>query len=489
MDKQVIKQVRSSFVYNKIKLKNDTGSGEAKFHIGSARDEIEKDLFFNNYAETNIYTFNKVNLINYMYQVKLEYAYQQFNQYKSVNLDYWDKMFTEINRLDDEEFRFKLSKFVDKNRYYIRSENKIFKEIFRKISLPLLTNLRIDKKEESSQISYLFSLELNFNMNEAQENEIAVESDKSIKGINKMFYGAPGTGKSHKVHERYYNDACCVRVTFHSNYSYSDFVGYIRPVAEGEKVTYSFVPGPFIDILIKALNNPDQIHTLIIEEINRANAASVFGDLFQLLDRDNQGISEYSVYNQEIYKVIKDKLGEKYLAKEGFVYIPNNLNIIATMNTADQNVFVMDTAFKRRWEYEYVAVEFNDSHQFKDTVIANLDITWENFVIIMNKYMLSKENEDLMIAEDKQIGPYFVKEEELHDPQKFAYKVLLYLWDDVFKIERYRLFNDSIRSFSALVTQFDSRNCMDIFQENIKNIFKTLKHTEISGDSSNDSII
>lgn len=291
--------------------------------------------------------------------------------------------------------------------------------------------------------------------------------DPNLKGINKIYFGAPGTGKSKHVNDIYYNQFA-KRVTFHPEYTYNDFIGYIRPVVrEGGNLTYKFIPGIFTEILVEALENPTNMYSLIIEELNRANTAAVFGDIFQLLDRKSNGVSEYRVNNTEIYGYIKEKLKENYKIENGSIYIPNNLNIIATMNTADQNVFVMDTAFKRRWEFEYLPVKFEDDHPFKNDIISKLNIKWENFVNTINHFMMSRENSSLMISEDKQIGQYFVKSEELNDCNKFGYKVLLYLWDDVFKMDRERIFNKDIRTFSDLISRFSDGEGINIFTSSI----------------------
>lgn len=293
-------------------------------------------------------------------------------------------------------------------------------------------------------------------------------NDKSYhvkNAINKIYFGAPGTGKSNYVDETYYDDFA-KRVTFHPEYTYNDFVGYIRPVIDGVDLSYKFVPGIFTEILVAALGDPYNMYTLIVEELNRANTAAVFGDLFQLLDRKSDGSSEYRVNNTDIYKYIKDEMGSKYEYNDGSIGIPSNLNIIATMNTADQNVFVMDTAFKRRWEFEYISVEFKDNHKFKDSRLTKIDITWKQFVEVINEFMMSEDNNDLFISEDKQIGPYFIKNNELNDCNKFGYKVLLYLWEDVFKMDKYKLFNKEIRTFSNLISKFSGDDAINIFSSN-----------------------
>lgn len=296
-----------------------------------------------------------------------------------------------------------------------------------------------------------------------------LRENRVIKGINKIYFGAPGTGKSRYVNKLYYNDFT-KRVTFHPDYTYNDFIGYIRPITNEDNLSYLFAPGIFTEILVEALKNSNDMYTLIIEELNRANVSSVFGDIFQLLDRKDDGESRYRINNLDISKYIEESFKNEDKVYDGSIYIPRNLNIIATMNTADQNVFVMDTAFKRRWEFEYIPIKFDSKHSFKSKLIKNLDITWETFVTKINEFMMAKENLDLMISEDKQIGPYFINLNELEDSKKFAYKVLLYLWSDVFKMEKERLFNEEITTFSKLLDKFESENSIDIFNSNVKDI-------------------
>lgn len=306
-------------------------------------------------------------------------------------------------------------------------------------------------------------------------------SSTNIIGINKIFLGAPGTGKSHYVHENYFINRQAKRVTFHPEYTYYDFVGCIKPFisktgSNTNQLSYEFVPGIFTEILAEAFRSPNTEFNLIIEELNRANTAAVFGDLFQLLDRDSNGNSEYPVNNREVLEYI-NKQNSSNLKN---LIIPNNLNIIATMNSSDQNIFIMDTAFKRRWVIEYIPVKFEANHKFKDTLIPGLKISWETFVTNINNFMLSSENSDLMISEDKQLGPYFIKEHEIQDKYKFAYKVFLYLWDDVFKIDRYRIFNPNIISFSSIIETFD-KSPIEVFNPNIKNIFEP-NYSNIEGN-------
>lgn len=292
-----------------------------------------------------------------------------------------------------------------------------------------------------------------------------IRDSKDLIGKNIMISGAPGTGKSHYVNELY-GDKNRKRVMFHSEYTYNDFVGCIRPLRDIDgNLTYDFVPGPFTEILYQAFSDKSNMNYLIIEELNRANPDEVFGDIFQLLDRNDEGISEYPINNTDIFTYLYDNLESNYdfIYGLGEVYIPNNLTIIATLNSSDQRSNIMDTAFKRRWDSIYMDVEFKDDHKFKDKTIPNLALTWEQFALKVNEFMLSEDNEHLMIMEDKQIGPYFIKEESLFDAKTFAYKVLLYLWDDVFKGDRYKLFNRKYRAFSNIVRIFSTEDATDIF--------------------------
>ena len=257
---------------------------------------------------------------------------------------------------------------------------------------------------------------------------------------NLIYFGAPGTGKSYNLNLDK-NDLLknnknnYERVTFHPDYSYANFVGTYKPVPDGKDITYRYVPGPFMRILKKALNNPNKPYLLIIEEINRANVAAVFGDVFQLLDRNQENESEYAIDASEDMKT--------YLNQDK-IKIPQNLFIWATMNSADQGVFPMDTAFKRRWDFKYFSIN-NNEYLIEDThvIINDKMLKWNALRKRINDELLSYN-----INEDKLIGPFFAFN-EYHNKEIpiqtfkdiFKNKIIMYLFEDAARSRRNQLFS------------------------------------------------
>jgi len=263
----------------------------------------------------------------------------------------------------------------------------------------------------------------------------------------------------------------CERVTFHPNYSYAQFVGTYKPVQDDEdekQIKYEYVPGPFMRTYRRAVKYPKQNFLLIIEEINRANVAAVFGDVFQLLDRKN-GVSEYPIAASEDIK--------KYLKDNGIddceeLRIPSNMYIWATMNSADQGVFPMDTAFKRRWEFEYIGIDENEDG-IKDYEIplqkkedgSHEWIKWNDL-----RHSINDKLTEMKINEDKLLGPYFISEEKLklvegkkednadEFVKSFKSKVLMYLFEDAVKMRPGDLFDENAVGklrFSDICKKFD----------------------------------
>lgn len=309
-----------------------------------------------------------------------------------------------------------------------------------------------------------------------------------------IYYGVPGSGKSHRIDEDTKNvpDEQKMRVVFHPEYTNADFVGQIVPRVD-DGVDYRFKAGPFSRILKRAYQNIDKPFYLIIEEINRGNASAIFGDLFQLLDRDESGYSKYSVENLDINSYIRSKdnlyndkevpstvkVGDTEWTEITGIRLPPNLSLYATMNTSDQNVFALDNAFQRRWDMELVENKFLISNESSEdekekakkqasAIIelpqANLTYTWQQFQSIINSVISEKLNTGLSSMEDKRLGCWFIKACEYESENKekkfgiskkiFANKVLKYLWDDAFKFCHQEIFSAEIFNFENLQNTF-----------------------------------
>jgi 5-methylcytosine-specific restriction enzyme B len=282
-----------------------------------------------------------------------------------------------------------------------------------------------------------------------------VENPPNIdKGYNRLVYGAPGTGKSNMLEKD--RESCLIdsyeRVTFYPDYSYGQFVGMYKPYTKDKKIQYKFVPGPFLRMLVKALKFNNENHVIIIEEINRANAAAVFGDMFQLLDRNSNGEGEYSISLQE---EVKDYLKEEGLTVEK-LKIPSNFYIWATMNSADQGVVPLDSAFKRRFDdYKLISINENDSIISGINVDILCDgirnIEWNEFRKKLNKFLISNR-----VKEDKLIGPFFIKPSILKNNEKFQQvfkdKLLMYLAEDVLRHKKREFFRTE--SLSEILSNY-----------------------------------
>lgn len=325
---------------------------------------------------------------------------------------------------------------------------------------------------------------------------VDVNQLQSNKSRQRIFFGAPGTGKSYSLKKEanelvYNNKEQIERVTFHPDYTYANFVGSYKPIMKTSsddseyRIAYEYVPGPFMRTLAKALKNPDKPYVLIVEEINRANVAAVFGDVFQLLDRTSEGISEYSITTSDDMRA--------YLAKEEidgtYLTLPSNMFIWATMNSADQGVYPMDTAFKRRWSFKYIGIDdeedklFKEAKEFKFT-LGGERVSWNVLRKAINEELSS---DSYNINEDKLMGPFFLTgaalKEEKAFREAFKNKVLMYLFDDVVKQKRRQFFKNRNR-YSEICKAFDTEG-LNIFPENVINFVKehtTKEETKESGD-------
>lgn len=316
--------------------------------------------------------------------------------------------------------------------------------------------------------------------------DLNISEKLNLFEYNRIFFGAPGTGKSYVLDKE--KDVLLreggeyERVTFHPDYSYSQFVGTYKPVVDGEKVLYKFVPGPFIRIYVKAKKNEKESvikpFLLIIEEINRANVSSVFGDVFQLLDRNDSNRSKYPIHpTEDIRKYLVDELGgnsEEYSTIE----IPNNMYIWATMNSADQGVYPMDTAFKRRWDFTYLGIDEKDEgiKNYK-MIVAEKEYNWNKLRKAINQVLL----EECKVNEDKLMGPYFISKNILEKSEVknselvkvFKNKVIMYLFDDAAKHKRAMLFSgcSTCNSYFSICQEFE-KNGIEIFSKEIQNKYQ-----------------
>ena len=343
-----------------------------------------------------------------------------------------------------------------------------------------------------------------------QNNQSSKVPDVSLNYSQIIYYGVPGAGKSHKIEEEIKKSIPSVqdreyqvlRVVFHPDYTNADFEGQILPGVADGNIRYEFKPGPFTKILKRAYENPEKPFYLVIEEINRGNAAAIFGDIFQLLDRltddENNNIggntytkgwSKYFIENDFINAYLRNKKeysdsaykdNDTESAKTFFqnitftsntgIRLPPNLSLLATMNTSDQNVFALDNAFQRRWDLRLVPNEIPENSLQYNAEIENTGIKWGKFMDWANRKISESNNfAGTGSMEDRCLGAYFV----IHDGRGkiqskiFAEKVIKYLWDDVFRMERETFFiMEKGESFGSITKRFyKNHSLQEIFKD------------------------
>lgn len=391
----------------------------------------------------------------------------------------------------------------------------------------------------------LFDLDdLKYNEKSVDSLNLSFETNyESDLSRNRILFGAPGTGKSYTLNKEREellgknNEIDYERVTFHPDYSYANFVGTYKPVmvedsfenlteitekdvvsvltdksknvavddnsvernhrkairpyvnlskpmARKKDISYEYIPGPFMRILVKALKNAmtdtPKPFLLIIEEINRANVAAVFGEVFQLLDRDSNGVSEYKIattYDMRKYLSEELRVDESQVET---IKIPNNMFIWATMNSADQGVFPMDTAFKRRWDFTYLGIDDSDEMIHGKYVYLGEDksqkVEWNKLRKAINNFLAKYK-----INEDKQLGPYFISK-DIVVPENgneidrdnfiktFKNKVIMYLFEDAAKQKRSKLFEgcfEKCSRYSEICKEFEIKG-VGIFNSDIQ---------------------
>lgn len=256
--------------------------------------------------------------------------------------------------------------------------------------------------------------------------------------IQQILFGAPGTGKSHTLNsDANITEQNSIRTTFHPDSDYSTFVGCYKPTKdeESDEITYDFTPQAFTNAYVAAWKNVESPFFLIIEEINRGNCAQIFGDIFQLLDRDEYGYSSYTTTpDQDLANYIRKQFADTDIDDEEVksgkkMQLPPNLYIWATMNTSDQSLFPIDSAFKRRWDWRYIPIDYTDRGHY--IACGDTQYSWADFLQKVNDRV-----ESVTQSEDKKLGYWFMgngAEQKEITIDRFVSKVIFYLWNDVFK--------------------------------------------------------
>lgn len=342
-----------------------------------------------------------------------------------------------------------------------------------------------------------------------EEKEVMAKPSLSLQQI---FYGAPGTGKSHTIKEKT-KESDVIRTTFHPDTDYSTFVGAYKPTTallpicdelgqpmkigattlHKEQIVYEFVAQSFLQAYVNAWKKYDKgdKQYLVIEEINRGNCAQIFGDLFQLLDRNDYGFSDYPIkadadMKRQLQKAFaglsiaqSDKINAMYEGKDvvlqvlsgDILLLPNNLYIWATMNTSDQSLFPIDSAFKRRWDWTYMPISNAEKHWVIE--VGGNKYDWWQFLEKINEKIGSTTN-----SEDKKLGYFFCKAQNgVISAKTFIGKVIFYLWNDVFKDYEFgdAIFNDedgSKLSFDKFYTSEGIKS--EIVEEKVAIFLKNL---------------
>lgn len=457
-----------------------TGSGNGTIHIflGAADEELRKE-FPQSYASVKNETdaadnaieikhyflySNIISVLGYMCQYNYEHNHDVTQHVEEIFRSLAQS--TRINGLLTTKSLFKLSTGSSKLRPYFKQfeSDGVFVRIVRKILLPN-SAYKISLYKNSNNEYAAFWL---IGFDDTSDFEVDADARHFVHPTNasrpfqQIFYGAPGTGKSHAVKvetEEWEKRGRVVRTTFHPDSDYSTFVGVYKPTTESVQrydiynkpmtrdgvpvmeqiITYEFVEQAFLQAYIDAWKNREEPEFLVIEEVNRGNCAQIFGDLFQLLDRGDDGYSEYAIradkdLQKHLCKAFEDvDMADYPNVKTGKeLLLPANLYIRATMNTSDQSLFPIDSAFKRRWDWKYVPIAKGSDNGSDLNWMVEVDgdlYDWWTFVKTINKHVFDTTN-----SEDKQLGFFFCKaKDNVISAETFVCKVIFYLWNDVFK--------------------------------------------------------
>lgn len=477
--------------------KKGSGNGTVHVFLGAADSELRKEFanYYNAVSEGEDTSTGAVSITHYFMKSNVLSMLGFLCQYKqSKSEDFSDtvtKVLLGIEDIDTEngllatKSLFKLSIGSNKLRPYFKQfdEKGAFYKVIRQLLLPNSAYKIALYKNSSNEYAAFWLIGFDdlddFSANPSSENIRRNEIHISLKNVlQQIFYGAPGTGKSHTIKEQTKGEDV-VRTTFHPDSDYSTFVGAYKPTtktvpvttvigtkavpvegADGkpmteDKIVYEFVSQAFLQAYIEAWQKFNQLGAgqkakkeyLIIEEINRGNCAQIFGDLFQLLDRGAHGFSEYPIKaDTDMQKQLRKAFAGVTIPQEGEInklfdeedivsqvlngevlLLPSNLYIWATMNTSDQSLFPIDSAFKRRWDWNYVPISDAGERWTIDVNGAKYD--WWQFLVAINSRIY-----DATYSEDKKLGYFFCKAENgVISAEKFVSKVVFYLWNDVFK--------------------------------------------------------
>lgn len=450
--------------------KKGSGNGTIHVFLGAADEELRREfpLYYasvqnetdatNGAIEIKHYflSSNIISMLGYVCQYNHEHHYDIAPQVEDI-LDFIAQSTATDGMLSTKSL-FKLSTGSTKLRPYFKQfeSNGVFTKIIRKILLPNSAyKISLYKNDNNEYAAFwLIGFDDISDFEADSSSEYFTNMDKSKPMCHQIiYYGAPGTGKSHKIKaqlERVPKENI-FRTTFHPDSDYSTFVGAYKPTKgrrplyglfgketvrlreeedlSEEIITYKFISQAFLNAYMQAYRKPNENVFLIIEEINRGNCAQIFGDLFQLLDRDENGVSEYTIKaDTDLRTFLEDEMGKDSNAiKDGELRLPSNLYIYATMNTSDQSLFPIDSAFKRRWDWEYEPIKYKNTEWVID--IQGHRYSWTSFQKEVNKRIFEATS-----SEDKMLGDYFVNPSDgVITENILLNKVLFYLWNDVCK--------------------------------------------------------
>ncbi len=451
--------------------KRGSGNGTIHVFLGAADEELRRE-FPQYYASVQNETdatngaieikhyflsSNIISMLGYVCQYNYEHHCDIVSQVEEILAFVAES--TAIDGMLSTKSLFKLSTGATKLRPYFKQfeSNGVFAKIIRKILLPNSAyKISLYKNSNHEYAAFWLIGFDNISDFEADSNVEYLASSDNIESTCRqiIYYGAPGTGKSHRIKERLedISKENIFRTTFHPDSDYSTFVGAYKPTKgkrplyglnggltvrlkddghelSEDTIIYKFIPQAFLNAYMQACRKPEENVYLIIEEINRGNCAQIFGDLFQLLDRDENGVSEYTIKaDTDLKSFLEEELGEDNPGiKDGELCLPSNLYIYATMNTSDQSLFPIDSAFKRRWDWEYEPIKYKNIDW--KIVIADAEYSWVSFQRKVNDKIFSATS-----SEDKMLGDYFVNPSDgVITDKVLLNKILFYLWNDVCK--------------------------------------------------------